>query len=165
MKNSFDTFMSKNYQTFFWYCNRTMSQTAEDADEIVSEAFCRMYFIWEQRKDYDEIKNKKWMYHAIDNIIKEYKRKRKKHLSDNIEDYVDLIPDAAYIDENIEYQECITAIESELSKSDTEIFRLCYIERIPYSQICKRLNINDQALRTRISRLRKRIEKIVEKRK
>ena len=161
----FDEFMEKNYRTFLWYCIHTKGQKPEDADEIVGEAFCRIHFIWIERKDYDEIKNKKWMYNAIDNIIKEYKKKLKKHLSDNIDDYVDLIPDASSIDENLEYQEYVTAIESELSESDIELFRLCYIERIPYSQICIRLNINDQALRTRISRLKKRIKKILEKRK
>ena len=165
MNQIFDEFMEKNYRIFLWYCTQTKGQKPEDADEIVDEAFGRLHFIWNQRKDFDEIKNKKWMYNAIDNIIKEYKRNRIKHISDNIDDYADLIPDASSIDENLEYQEYVKAIELKLNESDIELFRLCYIERIPYSQICKRLNINDQALRTRISRLRKRIEKIIEKRK
>lgn len=163
MNQIFDEFMKKNYRIFLWYCTQTKSQKPEDADEIVGEAFCRLHFIWKQRKDYDELKNKKWMYNAIDNIIKEYKRNRKKHFSDNIDDYVDLIPDISSIDENIEYQEYVTAIKSELSESDIELFQLCYFERIPYSLISKHLNIKDEALRTRISRLRKRIEKILEK--
>lgn len=165
MNQIFDEFMAKNYRVFLWYCSQTKGQKPEDADEIVGEAFCRLHLIWKQRQDYDEIKNKKWMYNTIDNIIKEYARMRRKHLADNIDDYVDLIPDASSIDENLEYLDYVTAIESELSESDIELFRLCYIERIPYSQICQRLNINDQALRTRISRLRKRIEKILAKQK
>ena len=165
MNQIFDEFMAKNYRVFLWYCSQPKGQKPEDADEIVGEAFCRLHLIWKQRQDYDEIKNKKWMYNTIDNIIKEYARMRRKHLADNIDDYVELIPDASSIDENIDYQEYVTTIESELSESDIELFRLCYIERIPYSHICKRLKISDQALRTRISRLRKRIEKILEKQK
>ena len=74
MNQIFDEFMAKNYRVFLWYC-QNQGQKPEDADEIVGEAFCRLHLIWKQRQDYDEIKNKKWMYNTIDNINKEYIRR------------------------------------------------------------------------------------------
>ena len=48
-------------------------------------------------------------------------------------------------------------------ESDRELFQLVYVEEKSYSEICEKLKIESQPLRTRISRLKARIKKILKK--
>ena len=158
----FDDFMRANYNKFVVYCV-SKGQTAADADEIVSEALSRLYSKWIERYHENEATNKKWMNNAIGYIIMEYARMNEKHESDNIDDYTDFLPEKTEIDENLKYMELIKSVETGLSESDCKLFHLLYVVGKGYSEICDELNINNQALRTKISRLKYRIEKILKK--
>ena len=165
MSESFDSFMKTNYNKFMVYCV-SRGQNPTDSDEIVSEAFIRLYAKWSERCFFEEQQNKKWMYNAINYIIKEYYRNNKKHEVENIDDYAEFLPDNRImsgidVDENLIYTEFIKNIEQRLSESDRKLFHLAYIQDKSYSDICKELNINNQSLRTKISRLKDRIKKIL----
>lgn len=161
MKNSFPDFMKANYNIFMSYC-RSRGQPYADSDEIVSEAFARLWSKWDERSGAGEALNKKWMYNAIGYIILERQRRpENQHRSENLDDFAELLSDGGEIDELVNYKELVGTIEKALSGSDRELFRLVYIKRANYPEIAEQLNISSQALRTRISRLKDRIEKIL----
>ena len=160
-KRQFEDFMSRSYRIFCLYCTHTRGQKPEDADEIVCEAFARLYRIWGERFGCDERLNKKWMYNAIDYIILEYSRQRRGEQTEPLEDWGERIADPAQIDEDLLYRDYIAGIERELSEDDRALFRCLYIECIPYDALCARLNISSGALRTRVSRLKNRIAGIL----
>lgn len=167
MRDAFEEFMAKNYNTFMAYC-MAWGQNVADADEIVDEAFVRLYAHWSERSLYDEIHNRKWMYNAIQYIILEYDRKNQKHIAENIEDYTDILIEertsvGADVGEDLQYAEFVQMIADGLRKNDKTLFYMAYIEEKSYAEICKILGISSQSLRTRISRLKKRIEKILKK--
>lgn len=165
MTETFENFMRAYYQLYLSYCI-SRGPNPMDADEIVNEAFFRLFRKWEERYSFDLQQNKKWMYCTIENVIKEYKRKNRKHASEDIELYAESIPEERYspltdAEEKIAYQELVTEIEAGLNEGDKTLFHLAYVEEKSYSEICDTVNVNDQALRVRIFRLRKRIEKIL----
>ncbi|MBQ7298781.1 MAG: sigma-70 family RNA polymerase sigma factor [Clostridia bacterium] len=161
----FEDFMSQSYRMFYRYCQHTRGQTPEDADEIVSEAFARLYRIWEERQGYDERLNKKWMYNAMDYIILEYSRARQMRPTEPLDAYCEQLSDPAQIDDDLNYRDYVAGIERELGDADRELFRLLYIDHTAYSDARARLNISDGALRTRISRLRDRLAVILKRKK
>ncbi len=162
MEEYFEAFMRENYRKLVAYCIARGEEPA-DADEIVGEAFVRLHTKWDERWCSDKEQNKKWMYNTIEYIRKEYKRKARKWETDDIENYSAYLPDDTDIDENLRYEELLQTIEQGLSETDRELFHLAYVKEQSYSEICEALKIGNQPLRTRISRLKARIAKILKK--
>lgn len=162
MDEYFEAFMRKSYKKFVSYCI-SRGENSADADEIVGEAFVRLHIKWSDRCGYDEEHNKKWMYNTIGYIMKEYKKKSRKLEADSIEEHSEYLHISTEIGENLRYEELLQTIEQNLSESDKKLFHLAYVEEKSYSEICEELKIENQTLRTRISRLKSRIEKILKK--
>ena len=87
----FEQFYISACGTMLYYC-RSRGQKSEDADEIVYEAFVRMWRTWDRCSSLDSIRRKKWMFSTIDNIIRE---RRKKHapMTEDIDDHIEELED------------------------------------------------------------------------
>ncbi len=154
--------MDEHYKIFVAFCI-SRQKNHNDVDDIVSEAFERLHEKWAERCKYSESLNKKWMYNAICYIIKEYDRKNKKHSAENIDDYAEILSEESNLEKKERYEMLVETLERGLSDDERELFRLVFIKKKPYSKICEILEINNQALRTRVSRLRKRLQEILQK--
>ena len=162
MDEYFEVFMRENYRKFVAYCI-SRGEDSADADEIVGEAFVRLHTKWNERCSFDKDQNKKWMYNTIEYIRKEYKKNSRKTEADDIDEHSEYLADGTEIDENLRYEELLKTIGQGLGESDRELFQLVYVEEKSYSEICEKLKIESQPLRTRISRLKARIKKILKK--
>ena len=123
----------------------------------------RLHTKWNERCSFDKDQNKKWMYNTIEYIRKEYKKNSRKTEADDIDERSEYLADGTEIDENLRYEELMKTIGQDLGESDRELFQLVYVEEKSYSEICEKLKIESQPLRTRISRLKARIKKILKK--
>lgn len=157
MDDLFEKFMQDNYRLFIAFCI-ARRKSHNDADDIVNEAFVRLHKKWPERCGIAEAYNKKWMYNAICFIIKEFERDDKRYKAENIDDYAEILSEESDLEKKERYEDLIEALEEGLSDGERNLFKLVFIEKKPYPQICSILGINDQALRTRISRLRKRLQ-------
>ena len=162
MDDLFDKFMREHYRIFVAFCI-SKQKSHNDADDIVSEAFERLYMKWPERCECSEHQNKKWMYNAICYIIMEYKRDNEDRTAENIDDYMEFLSNESDLKSKDRYEDLVEELEQGLSNSERELFKLVFIDRESYPSICEKLGIKNQALRTRISRLRKLLRENFEK--
>ncbi|MCI6842325.1 MAG: sigma-70 family RNA polymerase sigma factor [Eubacteriales bacterium] len=160
MDELFETFMRNNYRRFYAFC---VSRRAGhgDADDIVSEAFMRLYKKWPEIFRYTDEYLIKWMYKAITLIINEYRRNDQKHDTVNLDDYADILTVGNDADKAFRYSDLIESLEKDMTPSDKELFRLVFLVGLQRQELCERFGINDQALRTRISKLKERMKRTI----
>lgn len=152
----FNEFHMQNYNIMFRFC-KSKGQNEKDAEVITSEAMHRLWLIG--------INDKKWMYKTIQYIIKEYHRKSNANLVENIDDHTYVLSDDGNIDQIIEIERYIIYIrniQAQLDENEKELFKLAFIEKISYPEIIENLNITSSTLRSRISRLRKKLRPIMD---
>ncbi len=160
MDDIFSDFMMKYQKRCIAYC-LAKKQTKEDSVEIVNEAFLRLWTICTEKAYFDDAFMLKWVFNAIDYIILEYSRYNKKHYAERLDNDSDAFVDPKEADEHLMYQEVIVFIESHLNENEQLLFKFVFIDKKPCKEIERILKIKNQALRTRLSRLRDKIEKII----
>lgn len=134
------------------------------AEEVVTETFTRL---WAKRKgckfdDPDDRVNKRmlktWLYRAAENVILEFQRKIPD--ADSLEALADTITAEDQVEkciEDIRYEEYLVEIEKELTEEQRAVFRAVFVEQLSYKEAQTKLKITGTALRSTISRLRKRL--------
>lgn len=154
--------MRDNYKRFYAFCaSRRDSHGDTDADDIVSEAFMRLYEKWPEIFRYTDEYLIQWMYKAITLIINEYKRNAPKHDTVSLDDYAEILTTGNDADKACKYNDLIEALENDMSASEKELFRLAFLEGHSHQELCEIFGIKDQALRTRISRLKARMKRTI----
>jgi len=159
----FNRFMEANYNMMKKYCLSRVRNTY-DAESITNDAFSRLWLKWEKQKSCSDDDNKKWIYAAIEIIIKEERRNAVKHFSYGIDDYADILHDTNTDDECIDkitYEEILNKILTSIKPQDAELFKMRYFEQMEYSEIEKRLNVTEVGLRVRFHRLKEKIKKFL----
>ena len=106
--------MRNNYRRFYAFC---VSRRAGhgDADDIVSEAFMRLYKKWPEIFRYTDEYLIKWMYKAITLIINEYRRNDQKHDTVNLDDYADILTVGNDADKAFRYSDLIESLEKDMT--------------------------------------------------
>ena len=132
------------------------------ADEIVHEAFVRLWCVWEERIRYPSLLNKGWLYRTMRNIIYETQRARN---TDSIDDHEHLHGDNHIADKNeaLQYEHYIQEIKRHLKPSDWKLFELYVVKMLSYAEIAEFLGIRESSVRSQVARLRKKLKPIVEK--
>lgn len=137
------------------------SLTQEDKEEILLDVF---FVLW---KNKDNIQNSLNSYIAgiTRNLVKEKLKKRK--ITYDITDYENNI--YYYdIETNFKEIEAITMIEKEfknIKKIDLDIINMFYYSSMSLKDIAKKLNISEFNVANRLSRARKKIKKLLNRRK
>ena len=135
--------------------------TPEDKEEILLDVF---FILW---KNKDNIQNSLNSYIAgiTRNLVKE--KLKKKKITYNISDYEN---DICYydIETSSEEIEAITRIEMEfknIKKIDLDIINMFYYSSMSLKSIAKELNISEFNVANRLSRVRKKIKKMINTRR
>lgn len=159
----FTHFYKNHYNIIRNYCI-SCGEKREDADEIASEAFGRLWNVWTEHEKRTDKEKMCWLYKATRYIIKEYRRDRKTH--ENLEDYENHVSDHDHANQVIEndiYQRYIAKIKRHLDDDERQLFQLAFIVQLPYSEIMEKLGITSSSLRSQVSRLRKKLSEYVKK--
>jgi len=153
----FDELFHEYYQSIFKYC-LTIVLDEHIADEIVHEAYVRLWNIWDERVEYPPKLNKGWLIRAVEYIIKETNRQV---ITEDINEIAELIGndnEMAAKNEKMQYEYYLQKVRSYLKPRDRELFDLWVIDELTYSEIAARLKIKEVSVRSRISRIRKRLD-------
>lgn len=137
---------------------QTQYLSNEDVEEIVLDTF---YILWRNKGKLDEDKLlSSYIAGITRNLIKE--KTRSISINVDIEDYQNIIQDNFKVDMICEEREKISIIEKTLKnmkKQDIEIFKLYYYNSMKIKEISKKLNIKEFNIKSRLYRMRKKIEK------
>lgn len=151
----------KHHGTMFQFC-RAFIHNETIADEIVHEAFVRLWCVWDERATYPPLLNKGWLYKTMRNIIYETQRVRN---TDSINHHEHLQGDDHITEKNetLQYEHYIQEIRKHLKPSDCKLFELYVVRMLSYKEIAELLEIRESSVRSQVTRLRKRLKPIVEK--
>lgn len=162
----FDDFCKNTYSLMVNYC-KSRGQKQEDAEEIVNDAYSRMWRAWDICADLETVKRKKWLYHTIDYIILE---QNKKHIPNTktIDEYVerlrlDVDDGISKAFENMKYEIYIKRARETLTESERQIFDAIVVKQQTYREAANEMGISEDAVRARMVRLRKRIDLNIDK--
>ena len=136
--------------------------SAEDIEEIISDTF---FIFWKNKEKFDT--NKKlnlYLAGIAKNLIKS--KYRKIHITNNIEDYENILIDtydASYNYEQIERNRIIEESLNNMSKEDKDMFVLYYYFSKSIKEISKDLNCSEFKIKSRLFRIRKKLKANLER--
>lgn len=134
------------------------------ADEIVQEAFIRLWIVWDERIKCTLSANKSWLYKAVMNIIHEMQRTDMRH-PDDIDELTDTPAEDSIRarDEILQYEHYLSVIQRILKPKEYRVFELYVVNGMTYSEMAVVLKKRESTIRSEISRLRKKLRPAVEK--
>lgn len=159
----FEDFLNQTYAIMLNYC-KAHRQKHEDADEIVNDAFGRMWCAWDICGFLDPIKRKKWLYNTIDNIILERNRKHVPQIND-IDEYIDELQDEVGDElikafEDLKFEIYVNRIRKLLSIGEWELFDQIIIKQRSYKEAAKELGRSVTVAYVQMARIRKKNESL-----
>lgn len=155
----FEVFFHNTYAIMLNYC-KGREQKHEDADEIVNEAFARMWCAWDKCGSLEVGKKKKWLYKTIEYIILERNKKNKLQVKD-IDDYIDKLEDEVEDElirafEDYKYDIYVSRIRKILSDGEWELFNQIIIKQRSYGEAAKELGRSVSVAYIQMARIRKK---------
>lgn len=139
-----------------------------DADDLIQETYLRMYRAREQL--YNRPEMIKWLIVTLEHLTSNRLRVRKTYIKHNIvnADRETLLEfcssnpyenvDHAFIDED---RKQLNKIAAQLGADKLELLSEYYLDKVPLAELAERENISPDAMKMRISRLRKKCIKIL----
>ena len=159
-ENTFERVYRRLYHTVFCFALSRGASRA-DAEEISAEAFVRLWRCWDTLEARDETEIKKWMYVTAGNIVREYRRNSVADVP--LEEVESVLFDGEHtqIAEEAQFRHYLKQIERALGEREWKLFRLAFLEQLPYEQLAEQLHCSSTALRVRIHRLRGKLRPLL----
>lgn len=135
-----------------------------DIEDVANETLTRL---WEKRDECtfeNDAQIAAWLIRTSRFIILEYSRKRQGN--ESLTDHENTLSDTDVIDkriEDVQLEQYLSKIEQDLSEHDRLIFKMIFIERLPYNECAEKLKIKEVSLRSSISRLRDKLRPYIDK--
>ena len=152
----FDELFHDYYQSIYKYC-LTIVMNEHTADEVIHEAYVRLWNVWDERSSYPPNLNRGWLLRAVEYIIKEKNRQVGPVDINRIAELIGNDHDVTEKNEHLQYEYYIKMARSCLKPRDQELFDLFVLEELTYPEIAERLKIKEVSVRSRITRMRKRL--------
>lgn len=138
------------------------AQRDETALELLHATLARA---WELRERYDPDKGQPsgWIHGIALNVVHEHLRQVRRlpqQLPADSDDWEHLLMQAADHSQQVVDRDFLDSIQEELEDHERELIRLCYRDELSHQAIGMHLNIKEGAVRTRLSRLHKKLEHI-----
>ena len=141
------------------YCiNKGLTKT--EAEDVVSEVFCRFLEKYDRLKDLDNNQQKKWLYSAANNIFYDEIRYKKRNLADSDSDEIEHIAkDSNEVDDLIEdqaFEQMKIQFENELTENEKLAFRIAYdlSSGLTYKELQTKYGLPIPTLKTKTKRIR-----------
>lgn len=141
------------YAKLLFFLTRKMNLNQEDSEEIVQEAFIRLF---KQKPPVSEEKIKSFLVVTVKNLAIDLIRKTTRS-SNRLESYLNFhIPENEQNNSNKTNLQIVSFIVEEMGKKKGgEPFKLFYGEGLPSKAIAEKLNVPDGTVRSRISLFKK----------
>ena len=163
-KTLFCEFVLKYSDDFLRFCI-SYTKNRFDADDMLSEAYKRMWTVWDTRQDLPMQVNKAWMLKTISNISKEYYRQKKK-TPDDIDGQAEIRSQTNEIEqfeEKRQFEAYVKEIMNELSENEKRVFKLYMIEGYSYKEVSEMIDAPSVTVRSQVSRIRKKLRPKIDK--
>ena len=165
-----ETLTQKTYDQIYSYCLRRLPDR-ESAEDTAQEVFCAF---WEGPEFTDERVALGWLYRVAKSKVGDFYRSRDRRLKNEVAIPPEDLPDDAVPavgDEVVEDPDAdgldlwLDGIPGEGARSLTEgerqLIREVWIDKIPYDRLAAEYACSEGALRTKVSRLKKKLAKLL----
>lgn len=159
LSEKFELFMTACRNEMYKYC-LALTGNEYDADDVLNEAFTRLWNVWHERAVLPENYNRGWIINAIQYVAKENNRKKQRIVlcGDEILGILKCDNSITKFEENEQYNQYLKDILADLDDYEREIFTMFFIEKRTYKFISKKMGVKNGTLRVQISRLRNRLQ-------
>ena len=157
----------KYYEEVFLYCYSILNCDKYEAEVLTQEVFL---FFQEKCDVLDDELILRWLLVVAKNKSKEYFRQKSKDAilvpldtslsGDTISDYEDIFNEHI-IDSDEEIQKQINIIIKSLTKQEQDLYRRLYIEKKSHKEIADELNLKENTVSKRASRLKNKIKTMI----
>lgn len=164
------TVLTEKYEKFVYFAVWAELKNEDDSFDVSQEVFIRLYNAAGSFRCESTLKT--WLYRMCKNCAYDFMRKYYKHkavsLTQNAddEDKIEDIPSESNPEEEVLRSEKIKMVHkaiNELPEEQREIIVLRELEGMSYTEISSVLGINEGTVKSRISRGREALRKILEK--
>ncbi len=158
----------KQYAPFLYGMALRYTKSVQDAQDILQEAFVRIFDNIEQYSGKGTIQG--WMTRIVINqALKLHKSQSKHPIIDSYDDYQEEIPDHSVIESDKLTHEILLGFIRDLPNGYRIVFNLCEIEGYSYDEVAEMLNCTPSTCRSQLFKaknaLRKRVNDFNEKEK
>lgn len=164
----FEEYFRMTYDRMLGFCKFRRGRVS-DAEEIVTEAYARMWRAWERCSAFDPARRNKWMFNTIDYIIREESKKRRPKtvsIDADPDGDGDTFPATASDEmadgvtrafEDMKYELYVGRIESLLSKRERELFDCVIVRQLTYGEASAELGRSLTVIYAQMARIRAKI--------
>ena len=160
----FELFVEKYQDTFFRTANRILKDK-EETDDVVQDAFVKIYYNVKKFQKRPGIKFKSWAFKILINcVFTRYKKAKKRKGQAEFLDEV-LYFEGGNFDSGFEMKEKRDEIESILARMPEdfgELIKKHYLEDRPYAEIASERGMSIPALKMKLFRARKKFKGVRE---
>ena len=160
MNETFEDIFKACYSPLVKYLQRTEGLTQYDAEDIVSESFLLMYQKWDTLEQHTKGAMYRWATLTARNLLKNQNRKKAKEELLLGREQERICGEPLYQEESDseeEYAKHLSCVRTSLNQKEQELFDCKILQRMTDVEIAEHLHISLGSLRTRWSRLRKKL--------
>jgi RNA polymerase sigma factor (sigma-70 family) len=157
-RTAFRSLFQQHQRSVYWAAFSVLL-SRPDSEDVVQEAFILM---WNKRLQIELVGDSAlpWLVTTARYLALNNRRSTQRRATDSLEaapDDIQTTPgsDAAVVAS--EFSKQLGAVVGSLSEVDQELFRLCLLEDLSYTQAARRLGISHGSVRNRLSRLKLRL--------
>ena len=154
------------YQEAFMRSAHRVVKTREDAEDIVQEAFAKIYKNAKKFKKQEGIEFKSWAYKVLVNTSYTFYQKLKKKQAVSMEFFetykYDVIDEKDNLKANLETKDIINKVLLELPEELRKIVEMHYLKDMSYETISKNEKLTIPAIKMRLFRGRKLMKKALD---
>jgi len=164
-KSELESISELHYMAIYKYCY-TRLRSNEHCYDVTNDVFVILCEKWDKLSK-ENIKA--WLYRTANNEIKKFFRKHKKRLSEI--EYIENLDD--FKANSLTYEQDFENISDEvidehrdeildgLSGGEKELYDMVFTKKLSYDEVCDRLSITKDVLKSRVYRLRQKINEAV----
>lgn len=152
------------YEEAFLRKARKIIRREEEAEDIVQEAFTRIYMNAARFKVQEGASFKSWAYKILINLTLTHYQKLKKEILATVEmdpELYEILPDLHVKDSEKETtRDYVASILSRMPGNLSKVLKLYFIDGVPQKEIAEAEGVSVGAIKTRICRAKKDFKKI-----
>ena len=151
--HAFETLVSRHHKRFYYMVYRWVLHS-EDAEDIVQDAFLKLWSGKAKWKTGKKARFVTWFYRILYNQSMDKLRVKKRTKQEIVEDLPDLSDDAETVEMQKEQQVILRKVISELPEKQRIAVNLFYFEDLPQKQIAAMMGLSLKALESQLTRAR-----------
>ena len=153
---------SRYYSSVYKFCYSKLKDDVTYVEDCVQETYIVLYNKYLQGEEIQF--TLAYLYKTASNLVKKrYAQLKKQEKNISIDDIKDVSTYSVDLDDRLTFEEYSKMISDALNDTDKEIFALRYIYEMKIEDIAQRLNLSVSNVSTRLSRIREKLRKIIDR--